>query len=359
MSRSYANVVDGTSHKINEILEKLQPLQDRGIPNMTFKNNNDYRLLFIGANTFLQDAHESDKNDIFEKDYEVLGHLLSVGDQRNNDQKKLTKPEILKEYKKILDVHYNSSSSKLKALKRFTDYGNFFWKEMNMPESDYMKEGFYLTTNNKGTITQGGRLWFALFKQWDHDLSEGWKQSNKGGVGNKRKIEFLLKNNRLINFINEHGDEKIYEGLSEVLNNDKKGFINLLNKLVKTTNYNKRAFYLYQYLQNYGDLPNFYTRKGDNGTILSPLYSVYYELNKPKKRKTSKKRKTTKTLRKRSISSNSGKTTNVSSISNNSTKNNLLSMNNKSIGNSNSSLVSHLNNRSFANVARGVPKPNQ
>ena len=364
-TNTYANIAKGTPQKITQILEQLQPLQNRGWPNMTFQNNNDYRLLFIGANTFLQEAYESDKNDIFGKDYLTLNKLLVVGDDEHREEnnkdkkklkKKLTKNEILKEYKNILDSDYKSSSSKLKALERFIEYGNFFWKEMNKPGSDYMREGSIITTNNKGNLTQGGRLWFALFKHWDHDLSQGWRESNKGGIGNKKKIEFLLKKNRLVDFIKKHGNEKIYEGLAEVLRNDKKGFINLLQKLVKTTNYNKRAFYLYQYLQNYGDLPNFYTRKGENGTILSPIYSVYYELNKPKKRKISKKSKTTKISRRRSISSNSGITTNVSSITNNSTKN-LLSIKNKSTGNSNSSL-SKLNNRSFANVLRGVPKSN-
>ena len=365
VTRSYANVVKGTSHKINQKLEKILPKRLEKIPNISFENNNDYRLLFIGAKTFLQDAYESDKNDIFEKDYNVLEKLLFVGDQRDNNQKNLTKEQILKEYKKILEANYSSNSSKLKAFERFIDYGNFFWKEMSHSGSDYVREGIYVTTNNKGTQTQGGRLWFALFKQWDDDLSEGWKESNKGGIGNKKKIEFLLKNNRLVNFIKEHRNQKIYKGLAEVFDHDQKGFINLLKKIVETTNYNKRAFYLYKYLKNYGNLPDFYTRKGDNGTILSPLYSVYYELNKPKKTKTKHIRKEKTKTKKSSVRVTSNANTDKESVNNSKKQINNLSTNNSSTNNlstsnsSRKSLNSHLNSRTFANVVHGVPKSNQ
>jgi hypothetical protein len=215
---------------------------------------------------------------------------------------------ISKEDKKLLDnlILSKTPEERLEYIKNkehklsiFIRMGVLF-NIINQSGSEYSKESMDFTSNNIKVITNGGRYYFALERQWNTNLGEGkgWKQ-NKGGINNKQKFKFLLKNNNLLNFLKITNNTK-YNGLKTVINNEEKEFINLINNFIKSENYYQRAYYLYSFLEyyinKYKKLPDFYTYDGENGTILSPLYSSYYELNKidTKKPKNEKKMSTSR-----------------------------------------------------------------
>lgn len=118
--------------------------------------------------------------------------------------------------------------------------------------NDYSRESMKITVDNSVNIsTNSGRYYFALELQWDKNLGEkeGWKQ-NKGGLNNKLKFKFLLKNNNLLNFLEESNNEN-FNGIQEIIKNEKKGFVELINNLIKSENYPQRAYHLYLFLDNF------------------------------------------------------------------------------------------------------------
>jgi hypothetical protein len=231
-------------------------------------------------------------------DYTVL--LLPYKIISKNDE------ELLKKLLKS-----NSADERLKIIKDKEDKLSIFISigllciNIITPGNDYSRESMKITRDNSVNIyTNSGRYYFALELQWNKNLGEkeGWKK-NKGGLNNKSKFKFLLKNNNLLNFLEESNDVNL-NGIQEIIKNEKKGFIELINKLIKSENYPQRAYYLYLFLGNYiykyGEIPIFYTYGGEEGTIFSPLYSIYYELNKKNKKtidvinETNKKSESTK-----------------------------------------------------------------
>ncbi len=195
--------------------------------------------------------------------------------------------------------------------------------------NDFTEEGYYL--NEKGHIilnsdgfpdlsnnareesygkTVGGRYYYSLGPHWSSSNNSGWRQNNKKGVSTDKEFKYLLNNNRLMEFIVKkmNSNNKKYSGLIKIMKNDGHNFIQMLHKLVDTEDneYYLRAFVLYCYIEHYihhhGKLPKFQTSSGKNGTLLSPLYSAYYDIKNKEERKIKKnqikKRKTTDGVKK-------------------------------------------------------------
>jgi len=179
----------------------------------------------------------------------------------------------------------------------FIDFIKTFLKE----KSDYNPVGkLYKSNENKLNI---GRVYNGLEIQW---TSQGNNNNNdeyynvrntpqntssiqQKWIPNKQKFEYILKNwSKFISIIKQYKNNNsnyifnLYDFLNETSNNIDEGLNDLkylIKNLVNSKEYIIRAFILYKYLYDRNteiDDDIFITPKGDIGTILSPLYGIYY-----------------------------------------------------------------------------------
>ena len=282
---------------------------------------------------------------IFYKYFEASKDYYSSIDEREyNILNNLINETKYSEKLKILQKEHNNTKNILNKLYKYGSIGEFMINYVYPAGSDYSQIGITFTNINKTIETNGGRFYFALCTQWDNNLSEGegWK-INKCGKNNKEKFEYLAKNSRkFISYIEKQNSLK-YNGITEIIANDAKNFIKLLYDLCDSYHCYEREYilwtYIYKYKLKYGRLPDCYTYDGKSGTILSPLYTAYYELTrtkpkpkpKPKSKSNPKSTQHKPTLKKKNNNKSITNNTNEESISNinNTIKSPVIKKNNK------------------------------
>ncbi len=261
------------------------------------------------------------------KRLDVVNKLIDKYSEKTNDNS--LKNKYGNRISELLKNNEQTSITK-NTFDKYISIGYFLTEYGHNKRSDFSPNYFYLSNSGKVILdkdgfpdmsnkakensinnktgeprkTVGGRFFYPLGPHWKPVEKEnrniGWKKNNKSGFSTSVEFAYLLDKDRLVNFIKNkielNKKNKKYDGLIKVIEKDGYNFIKMLEALVNTYNngYLLRGFILYSYIQNYpgGKLPKFKTSTGKDGTILSPLYSAFYDiLNKERKDEKQKERK--------------------------------------------------------------------
>ena len=215
----------------------------------------------------------------------------------------------LENFKKILASGYNyNPNNVLINNNRSLSYNNFVknYLESIKEAGNGNKLLKYMTPFHSFEVYDGkvvhGRFKWALDTQWDSDTVSGYKKEQNtrgtGFVNNKKQFQYLHFNfNKLKNIVNNNKNK--YTGLATLFEKNENYkypkhnyYDNLSTKptesdldlliytLLSTTNYKDRAILLFIYLQKHTKGVKFITSKGEDGTLLSELFTAYKALTK-------------------------------------------------------------------------------